>query len=530
MTRWNSKELAKRAKRDFEKAWLETKALLPEAKEKKYFPAKGKPHVLFETIQKLRGAYLNLGFEEVVNPLFIEDKEVRRQFGPEALAVLDRCYYLAGLPRPDVGLSEAKLRHIKRLGASVESKEALRKVLHEYKKGRFGGDDLIYRLAGVLRCDDALATKILDEVFPEFKALEPEATRVTLRSHMTSGWFITLESVIKKKALPIKLFSVDRCFRREQSEDATHLRSHNSASCVVASEDASVEDGKAVAQALLEQFGFSEFKFKLDEKRSKYYAPDTQMEVYGKHPSGWVELATFGIYSPVVLSRYGVEIPVMNLGLGAERLAMVLYSYEDIRAMVYPQFYASWQMSDEEIAGMIKAVEAPLTEEGKMLAKKIVEAGEKHANDTAPCEVVVYEGKFLGAEIKVKLAEKEAGKKLLGPAAFNQIYVYGGSIYGLPAGSPQEEFVKQRGGVATGIRYIDAIAQLAACNIEIRATDIEKGNLRGPYYCSTRVGMAKSLGDVNLKLEEVALRYVTTYSKSIDVRGPVFMEVEAEIM
>jgi O-phosphoseryl-tRNA synthetase len=98
--KWHSKRITKLAKEDFEKAWLETKDLLPKSAERKEPPAgkvqPGKPHVLFETVQRLRTAYLDLGFEEVVNPLFIEDKEIKRQFGPEAVAVLDRCYYLGG--------------------------------------------------------------------------------------------------------------------------------------------------------------------------------------------------------------------------------------------------------------------------------------------------------------------------------------------------------------------------------------------------------------------------------------------------
>jgi O-phosphoseryl-tRNA synthetase len=37
-------------------------------------------------------------FRETINPVFIEEEHVYRQFGPEAPAVLDRCFYLAGLP------------------------------------------------------------------------------------------------------------------------------------------------------------------------------------------------------------------------------------------------------------------------------------------------------------------------------------------------------------------------------------------------------------------------------------------------
>lgn len=121
---------------------------------------------------------------------------------------------------------------------------------------------------------------------------------------MTSGWFLTLSSLWEKRPLPIRLFSVDRCFRREQEEGPTRLMAYHSASCVIAGEDVTLEEGKAVSEALLSAFGFEEFRFQPDEKRSKYYMPDTQTEVYARHPVlGWVEVATFGIYSPSALAE-----------------------------------------------------------------------------------------------------------------------------------------------------------------------------------------------------------------------------------
>jgi O-phosphoseryl-tRNA synthetase len=521
--KWHSKKVAKQAKDDFEKAWNETADLLPSGSEGKGpMSQKSKPgtsHVLFDTIQKLRQAYLELGFGEVINPVFIEDKEVKRQFGPEAAAVLDRCYYLGGLPRPDVGLSGEKIKAIEKLGAKVK-KEPLQDVLHSYKKGEFGGDDLVYNIAKALDIDDSLSGKILDEVFPEFRVLEPESSRITLRSHMTSGWFLTIQDAIKKNPLPIKLFSVDRCFRREQKEDETHLRTHHSASCVLLAEDASVEDGKAVARGLLKPFGFEDFEFRPDEKRSKYYAPDTQTEVYARHEKmGWVEIATFGMYSPVALSRYGIEYPVMNLGLGAERLAMILHGASDVRELVYSQFYADLKLSDQDIASMINAEKSPETEEGLKIAKEIVIAAEKHANEKSPCEFEVYKEKLLESDVTVKLTEKEENKNLLGPAAFNGIFVHDGSIYGLPPGKSED--IRKKG-IDCSLRYIDAIAALAAHNIE-------KSVIAGDKESVTKVQMARSINDINLALDDVALRYITANNKLIDTRGPIFITVEAEV-
>jgi O-phosphoseryl-tRNA synthetase len=172
---------------------------------------------------------------------------------------------------------------------------------------------------------------------------------------MTSGWFLTLSNLYYRSKLPVRMFSIDRCFRREQAEDAARLMTYHSASCVIMDENLSVDDGKMVADGLLSQFGFQKFKFLPDDKRSKYYTPGTQIEVYAYHPgligsgtkyeSGWVEVATFGIYSPTALSQYDIPYPVMNLGLGVERLAMIMHNSKDLRALSFPQFQDDWTLT-----------------------------------------------------------------------------------------------------------------------------------------------------------------------------------------
>ena len=230
-------------------------------------------HPIFATVNRLREIYLSMGFDECENPVIVEESDIYRQFGPEAMAVLDRVFYIGGLPRPNVGIARAQIDAIneilkKTMPAATEEK--LRETLHAYKKSEIDGDELTHELANVLDTDDGNVVHILDAVFPEFKALVPESSRSTLRSHMTSGWFMTLGSIWERTPLPIKLFSVDRCFRREQAEGPTRLMTYHSASCVVAGEDVTIEDGKAVSEALLSAFGYKDFRFQPDEKRSKY--------------------------------------------------------------------------------------------------------------------------------------------------------------------------------------------------------------------------------------------------------------------
>ncbi|WP_457611870.1 O-phosphoserine--tRNA ligase [Methanocaldococcus sp.] len=535
---FNTKEILELAKKDFEKAWRESKKLIKNKRINDQYPRiklnYGKAHCVMETIERLRQAYLRMGFEEVINPIIVDEQDIYKQFGPEAMAVLDRCYYLAGLPRPDVGLGNDKIEIIKNLGVNVDEdkKERLREVLHNYKKGKIDGDDLTYEIARALNIDNELALKILEKAFPEFKELKPESSKLTLRSHMTSGWFITLSHLIEKRELPLKLFSIDRCFRREQREDRSHLLSYHSASCVIADENVTVDDGKAVAEALLEQFGFKRFKFKPDEKKSKYYTPETQTEVYAYHPKlGWLEVATFGIYCPIALSNYNIDIPVMNLGLGVERLAMILYGYDDVRAMVYPQFY-EYKLNDRDIAKSLKVDKLPVLDELYNLAERLIVEAIRHKDENSPYTLRVKEKiKFntIDREITIEIYEKEENKKLLGPAVLNEIYIYDGSIYGVPTSlegvkEKYKDLLKKvkENGIRTNIRYIDGIMfNLAAKIEEALLSNIEEFNFR--------VTIVRNLSDINLKLEDVALKYILKNSKVIDVRGPVFLNAKVYI-
>ena len=536
MMKFDPDAIRKSAAQDFEKTWNMGKELIPAPAINDSYPrlklGYGKTHPIFETSHLLREAYLRMGFTETMNPLIVEDREVYRQFGSEALAVLDRCFYLAGLPRPDVGLSDERIAKVSGiLGRNLSDDDvvAVKEVLHSYKKGVIEGDDLIPVLAERLDAADSKVAVVIDEVFPEFRELIPEPTKKTLRSHMTSGWFITLSALKELREPPVNLFSIDRCFRREQSEDASRLMTYHSASCVMMGEDVTVDYGKAVSQALLSQFGFEEFRFQPDEKRSKYYVPDTQIEVYAYHPAlhdsdtkyadGWIEIATFGMYSPIALAAYEIPYPVMNLGLGVERLAMILHGAGDIRSLSYPQF-DTLTMTDPKLASTVGVRRSPATHAGLMIERAIVSVCEEHGSDLSPCEHLAWEGKLFEHEIRVIVVEPEENTKLCGPAAMNEVMIHDGSILGVPRTGKWDHVFED--GVPAGFRFIDAFASEAAREIE-NAARCGKG-------CEHRVKGVKLPSEINIEIKPHANRWITSSNKKIDIRGPVFTMVRSEIM
>lgn len=515
----------------FENAWTRSGELVAEEGGELRLDGAGTPHPVSLHMQQLREGFLRLGFDEVQTPIIVEDEEVYRQYGPEAPIILDRCYYLAALPRPDIGLSDQKLRKIGDLGIALDEDKRLRlqELLRNYKRGVIDADDLVEHLVVTLDTHDSLALRVVREVFPEFTALRPIPTNLTLRAHLTSSWFGTLKVLQHKRPHPIKLFSIGIRFRREQSEDATHLRAHYGASCVVLDENVATNDGKRITERLLQTYDFAQVAFVRKAATSKYYAPGTEFEGFVRlsPDSEGIEVVDFGIYSPIALARYGIEYPVLNVGFGVERLAMLVQREDDIRRIAYPQFYGQWTLTDAELAGMIGVAVEPRSEGGRAVRDAIVRTAIKHADAPSPCAFVAFEGNVLGRKTRVTVYERDTGAKLLGPAALNSIYVHQANVLGIPeTGLEQAQTVvaARETGVPTGIRYLDALAALAATKIERMATR------RAPLTTDLRIRIAKQPSDVNVRVEAAALNYITGRHKRIAVKGPVFLGIKAEFL
>lgn len=169
------KDIVKLSRRDFERAWLESGRSLRKPHHDMQYPRlrfeTGKSHVLYDTIWMIREAYLRLGFSEMVNPLLIDEEHIYRQFGPEAPAVLDRCFYLGGLPRPDIGLGADRIQMIEDMGIDVseEKLENLKDVFRSYKKGDLSGDDLVLEVSNALEVESHDGLRVLERVFPEIR-------------------------------------------------------------------------------------------------------------------------------------------------------------------------------------------------------------------------------------------------------------------------------------------------------------------------------------------------------------------------
>jgi O-phosphoseryl-tRNA synthetase len=407
------------------------------------------------------------------------------------------------LPRPDIGLSARRIAQLKKIAEAIDI-EKLQNILRNYKKGEIEADNLIEELIAGLGITDRQATELLDKVFPEMKELQPVPSSKTLRSHMTATWFHTLAALQDKASFPVALFSVGPRYRNEQREDARHLRVHHSASIVVMDPEMSLDAGRAVTRDIMQQYGFSDIKFETKIATSKYYAPGQEQEVFVKHKGTWLEIADIGMYSPVALANFDIKYPVFNAGFGIERLGMLIYEIDDVRKLAYPQFSVT-EYSDEEIAKSITYIASPETARGQKIARAIEETARRHKDEIAPCEFSAWKDK----SIEVKVVETEAGKRLIGPAGFNELCVANGSIYSdvMPSG------------VHAGINYMRAIAMGAAAAIEH-----SKDNL------TYQVKGIRHLSDLNLQIPEAVREHIEGQQKKLGVAGAVFVTIESRVV
>jgi O-phosphoseryl-tRNA synthetase len=257
-----------------------------------------------------------------------------------------------------------------------------------------------------------------------------------------------------------------------------------------------------ITRNIMQQYGFSDIKFETKIATSKYYAPGQEQEVFVNYKGTWLEIADIGMYSPVALANFDIKYPVFNAGFGIERLGMLIYEIDDVRKLAYPQFSVT-DFSDEEIAKSLTYIASPQTARGQKIARAIEETARKHKDEIAPCEFLAWKDK----SIEVKIVEIEVGKRLIGPAGFNEICVANGSIYSdvMPSGTH------------TDINYMHAIAMGAAAAIEN-----SNGNL------TYQVKGVRHLSDLNLQIPEVVRQHIEGQQKKIGVGGAVFVAIESK--
>lgn len=519
MVKFDINELLENAKEDYEKAWEDSAALLEKTGTKfNLNPNNGKSHPIFDFIQEARDILVKLGFKEMLLPVFINEEEIFKEYGSEAALILDRVFYLAELPRPDIGLSRKKMDAIREMIPTFRKFDALKTILKEYKRGKLEADDFLEKMVERLNITQSQAAYIIDNVFPEFKALQPIPTKRTLRSHTTALWFPVIGALQGRTPLPLQLFHVGLKFRREQQLDATHLYESNTMSLVVSDEEITLEDCKTIARTICLEMGFDDAKFEMKAATGKYYAPGMEFEIFVKHEGNeeWLEIGDGGFYSPISCARFGIEQPVFNIGFGVERITMIKTGETDIRQLAYPYFYSNRTFSDKEISELISINRKPKTKDGKEVVKAILGFIDTHGGDPAPCDLDIGTFSINGIHVNISMWERESGVQLVSKAIKNEIIVKDGEIkcYDSMRGEIPDD------AIGTGITFIEGIVNDFTWQLERLASS-------GRKEVTCRYKMVKKASDVNVKIDAAVMRFITDNQKRIKLNGPVFVNLTA---
>lgn len=151
-----------------------------------------------------------------------------------------------------------------------------------------------------------------------------ESRKLLLRTHTTAT---TIRHLAKVKKQPVKVFCVDRIFRNEKV-DWKHLAEFHQIEGIVVEKNANLRMLMGVLKDFYARLGLKEVRF-----RPSYFPyTEPSMEVEVKLGGRWLELGGSGIFRPETTYPFGMRDPVLAWGLGLERLAMVIYGLDDIRA------------------------------------------------------------------------------------------------------------------------------------------------------------------------------------------------------
>ena len=152
--------------------------------------------------------------------------------------------------------------------------------------------------------------------------------RLLLRTHTTA---VTLKYLASHPEPPVKVFSIDRVYRRE-TIDPTHLPEFDQLEGIVMDKGVTFSNLLGCLATFYRKMGFPSIRFR--PGYFPYTEPSVEVEVYIQE-RGWMELGGAGVFREEVTTPVGLKYPVLAWGLGIGRLAMLSLGLTDIRDLYH---------------------------------------------------------------------------------------------------------------------------------------------------------------------------------------------------
>jgi len=159
----------------------------------------------------------------------------------------------------------------------------------------------------------------------EYSWSHEEAKRLILRTHTTS---VTIRYLADHKEPPVKVFSVDRAYRNEKV-DYKHIPEFHQIEGIVMDRGVTLRDLMGTLKEFYLKLGLRKVQFW--PGYFPYTEPSVQATAYVPELKSWIELCGMGIFRPEVLAPLKIKYPVLAWGGGLERLALLKFGIDDIR-------------------------------------------------------------------------------------------------------------------------------------------------------------------------------------------------------
>jgi O-phosphoseryl-tRNA synthetase len=492
-----------------------------------YFSGRGHPHPIYETVNDLRKLMLSLGFDEIQTSYFLPINDIKQLTGNLYPAFMDSIYQLSWTRLEPIPPSKDVEIRLAEMFPDLDQAE-LWNILDTIDEDT-SGENLLREISEELELSISDSIRIINAI-PDMRSGVPHMEDLTLRSFMPTSWISTLEATYDSEAFPIRLFTLATSFRREPSIDSRHIRTYNLLSVAVLDDEMDIEKGKKILKKVLDLLEIEGTEMVEKSYPFPYFEEGTELEIFG----GDLELGTCGMVSKEVLEARGINAPVFIADIGVERLLMFKHGYPDIRELFFPQFFAAWNLSDEEISSSLKYNRKPQTEFGKEIASAVQKCyKEAESSKEKVSRMVAWKGQLVvsdygsflvsderarelgikGATAEVILKEARPGMGLAGPAAFNEIWINDGNIIGATPGMASK--MEDDGATKTNKTYIKAFSRFVGWKIE---KALERGHT-GKMFDKIR-----DLEGINLKLSSKALHYILSHNRKIDIQGPVYLK------
>ena len=159
-----------------------------------------------------------------------------------------------------------------------------------------------------------------------------------LRTHTSP----TQVHVMERQAPPIRVICPGRVYRRDS--DLTHSPMFQQVEGLVIDRDVSFADLKGTIAEFLNRFFEKELQVRFRPSYFPFTEPSAEVDVQCVHclgkgcrvcsQTGWLEVMGCGMVHPNVLEKSGIDSEIFSgfaFGMGADRLAMLLFQVDDLR-------------------------------------------------------------------------------------------------------------------------------------------------------------------------------------------------------